>query len=537
MQTRKVTTAAAATDSQNMINAAPVNGLTDTVWGTESLAPRYEPLKSEVQADVCVVGGGLAGLCTAYNLQKQGKDVVLIEARACGAGQSGRFTGQAFSWWDDYLHLMEKEIGAEKTATLAESCLQAVDFLEDIVQSEGIDCDWQRVPLMLFPPDEQPDTLETLDKELQAAQRAGLTGCRWVDLEKKPELGNIGRALEFPASAEFHPLKLVQGIADAFVKKGGRLYEQTAMVAQSLDGSRVETKTPCAYVTAGKVVKATNIPLTANLAIVSRQVGYRFYLMSFEIPKDSVPRVSFVDSGEPHHAVRVVPGDGDTDSLLVAGSGHHIGRNYSDNYWQEIELWARQRWTMAGDVQHKWSAQRYQPAEKLHLIGLNPLDPTGMTYVVTGDSGQPANYAATAAEVVADSILGRPNARGDLFDPNRLPNISDVPGYVEYFSGLAEGYAKLVLPAFGDADKLQPGEGGIFQKGLVKAAVFKDDAGVQHVMSAVCTHLGCQVAFNPNEKTFDCPCHGTQYDSYGRVIQGPAATDLKKLEDPPNPDA
>jgi glycine/D-amino acid oxidase-like deaminating enzyme len=329
--------ASAATASQPQgaaVDARDLSGLAKTIWGQQDLKPRYSQLAEDTEADICVVGGGITGLSIAYSLQKSGKSVVLIESRAIGAGQTGKATGVAHRWWLDSFQEAESKMGMEKATVLASSLKRAVDWLEKTAKDNDIKCDWQRVPTYMFPADQQQDSLAFLDKERQAAQRVGLDDVDWTDLKGDGKAGNIGRCLEIPGSAQFHPLKFVHGLAEAFVSAGGRIFEQTHMESQSLGGHKVHTRHgPTIH--AGKVVMATFMPLVANLAVVSRQVPERYYVVALELP-EGVQDGNFATTERPRHEVRQAEVDGKR-VLLVAGENHHQGQDYGKNRWADLE--------------------------------------------------------------------------------------------------------------------------------------------------------------------------------------------------------
>lgn len=503
-----------------------VHGVTETVWDQHKLQQKYPELQESTTADVVVVGGGIVGMSIAHNLQRNGKNVVLIESRVRGSGQTGRTTAHIMKWWDDYYYLMEKEYGLDKTKLLAKGLVDATDYIQTNVESEGINCKYTRVPGYLIPEKNNRHHYSTLESELQASQRAGLTDTQWVDLGGSKRSGSVGRCLKYPNSAEFHPLKYVDGLAEAFVRRGGRLFENTAMISQSKDGTEVRTKQGHTIKTQ-HVVLATDSPANANVAVHARQEADRSYVVCFELRKGSVEQASWWDTASPYHYVRIEERE-DYDVLVVGGGDHPTGKGYYDA-WKHLEEYAKERWPV-GKVLYRWSGQVYEPVDKLYVIGLNPLDPTKSTFIATGDSGQGMTMSALAAMVLTDTILGKPNPYADLFSPHRLPGIRDLPAQVEEAWHNVEGYSAVVLPSLMDMEDLVPESGAVCQMGVHKAAVYCDADGKKHVKSALCTHLGCLVAFNPNEKTWDCPCHGSQYDRYGHVIQGPASTDLMPLE-------
>lgn len=196
-----------------------------------------------------------------------------------------------------------------------------------------------------------------------------------------------------------------------------------------------------------------------------------------------------------------------------------------------------------GDVVYRWSGQVYEPADALGLYGLDPLNPINLRsegvkrYIATGDSGQGMTGSAIAAMVITDQILGKNNIWSDVYSPNRvLPTLKSVEGLASEAAVTTRAYAEavalrnltdlkgMVSPASAEADVL-PGTGAVLQEGLKKVAVFKDEDGTVHRFSAICNHLGCLVEYNPNDHAFDCPCHGSQFDSRGRCTQGPANAD------------
>lgn len=519
-------------DGATTFEASGIPGVTETVWDQHKLTYRFPKLEEDTTADVCVIGAGIVGASIAYSLQKEGKNVILLEARARASGQTGRTTAHVMMWWDDYYHMMEKEYGAEKTATLAKAMGEAGDWIENVVKEENIDCKFKRVPGYLFPHDSKHSTMRSLEKELEATTKAGMD-TKWVDLGGGQEVGGIERCLLFPDSAYIHPIKYVDGLIDAFVAKGGRFYENTAVVDQTqYSGKEVTTKDGY-KVKADAIVQATGSPVNMNLAIHARQSAYRSYVLGLKVAKDAIKHACFWDSDTPYQYARIEPHD-DHDTLIVGGGDHPagLGPNSYPDAWGMLEKYARDRFPQAGEIEFRWSGQVYEPTDKLHFFGLNPvLDPEQNTWIATGDSGQGMTGSAIAAMTITAGILDRPSPYRDLFNPTRGIGLMDLADQAEEFAQNIEGYGKLLVPSLVDMEDMLADTGAVVNVGLKKAAVYCDKEGQKHIRSAVCTHLGCAVEWNPNEKTFDCPCHGSHFDRYGRVIQGPASTDLPTLDD------
>jgi Rieske Fe-S protein len=171
-----------------------------------------------------------------------------------------------------------------------------------------------------------------------------------------------------------------------------------------------------------------------------------------------------------------------------------------------------------------------EPVDGLAFIGRNPLDDDNV-FIATGDSGNGMTHGTIAGILLTDLIMGRDNAWRELYEPSRK-TLKALPEFASENLNVARQYADLVMPGEVDSpDDIPPGEGAVIRRGLHKLAVYRDDSGEIHERSAVCVHLGCIVAWNSKEKTWDCPCHGSRFDACGKVFQGPANSDLKEVDE------
>lgn len=517
------------------IGAVP--GVRDTVWDQVQLAvPSNPKLTKDATADVVVVGAGIAGLSVAYNLAKAGKKVIVLESRAIGAGQTGKTTAHLMPWNDDYYYEIEKSWGTDKMKIVADSHVRSIDFVESVVKEEGIECNFQRVPGYLVATEENESEAEKLRMEYEACIRAGLDSVKMINLKGAPENGSFGHGILFPMTAEFQPLKYIQGLAKAIKKMGGEIYEETAVIEQK--GEVCKTNGGHT-VTGGAVVLATNSPIHKILAIHSRQYARRSYVVGLKVPRGAINRASWWDTASPYHYVRLED-KGEDEILVVGGEDHVVGINptdYTDAYGA-LEDWARAHWPAAGETVYRWTGQLYLPADFLGLYGKNPIDP-GNVYVATGDSGEGMTGGTIGGIVISSLILNKPHPWIDIYSPTRFPSVTpdtlsqaatEVKENIEGFSNLIPGKG---VESF-SSDTVSRNCGAVIQEGLKTVAVYRDTEGELHRYSAICPHLGCAVKWNPKDATFDCPCHGSQFDTNGVVIQGPAKQGLSKLSSSQN---
>jgi glycine/D-amino acid oxidase-like deaminating enzyme/nitrite reductase/ring-hydroxylating ferredoxin subunit len=497
-----------------------------SVWMT-TLLPKFPILQEKLETDVCVIGGGIAGLTTAYLLSREGKSVVLIDAAEIGCGETGRTTAHFFPPDNRYFEI-EDAFGAEKARLVAKSFQQATALVETIVEQEGIDCEFERLNGYLF--SLSPEGNADLDKEFEAARKAG------VQIGKKGQVPDAsfitGPCLEFRNQAQFHPLKYLGGLTEGFRRKGGSIYTRTRALDISRCGTALKVITESGSIAAQAVVVATNTPFNDDVVMHTKQAAYRTYVLGLRVPKESVPRILLWDNGDPYYYIRLTTPDekSEEEILVVGGADHKVGQDeHPEHRYDEIEAWVRQRYPMAGPVDFKWSGQVMEPADGIGYMGRNPMDDENV-YVITGDSGNGMTHCTAGAMLVTDLIMGRDNAWQDLYDPARKP----IHGMSEFLHELGN-----TVIQYGDwvkggdvesAAQIQPGKGAILRQGGRKLAVYRDDNGVLHAFSAACTHMGCVVSWNAAETSWDCPCHGSRFSVSGEVLHGPAVTPLEAAQ-------
>ena len=492
-----------------------------SLWAATATMPLYAPLKKSLRVDVCIVGGGVSGLTTAYLLVEAGKSVAVIDDSRLAGGMTEVTTAHLSTALDKrYVDLegLHGEDGAQKAA---ESHRAAIDRIEAIVVKEKIDCDFERLDGYLFlPPHESEDLL---DQELAAARRAGLPGVR--KLKRAPlESFDTGPCLRFPNQGQFHPLKYLAGVARAIERKGGLIHTGTHVDGIE-GGSPARIKAGRHVVTADAVVVATNTPINDWVVLHTKLAASMSYVITAPVPRGSVTAALYWDTEDPYHYVRLQRTD-ESDLLIVGGEDHRTGQAQdTQERHGRLEAWARERFPSMGPVAFRWAGQVMNSIDGLAFIGRNPMDKENV-FVVTGDSGLGMTHGTIAGLLLTDLILGKANPWKALYEPSRKPLRAGM-AYVKGALNIAAQYSDWVTGGDVDSeDAISKDSGAILRRGTAKIAAYRDAAGVLHERSAVCPHLGCIVGWNQNEKTWDCPCHGSRFDKLGKVFNGPANADL-----------
>jgi len=273
----------------------------------------------------------------------------------------------------------------------------------------------------------------------------------------------------------------------------------------------------------------------------TKQSPFRTYVIGAKIPKGQLPHSLWWDTGNyeskwftaPYHYVRVQPLDNEYELLIAGGEDHKTGQaddegiNEEDRY-DALEIWTKKHFPAITEIAYRWSGQVLEPLDYMGFIGKNPGDEN--IYIVTGDSGNGMTHTTIAGMLITDLIHGKHNKWASLYSPKRIP--VKLPGrFLSESLNMAMQYGDFIKKGdIEEANQLANDEGAILSKGFNKIALYRDTTGTLHSFTAVCPHLGCVVQWNGDEKTFDCPCHGSRFSKEGVVLNGPAISDLKRIK-------
>lgn len=521
-----------------MYDPTITHGETQSIWYANLSADDHSALVGDgaltgahLSVDVAIIGAGITGLSVAYHLCKAGRSVAVFDKGLIGCGETGRTTAHLANALDEHFTELERLHGKEGARLAAQSHGAAIADIERIVAEEGIACDLMRVPGFLESIHSGEKARRELEQELEAAERAGMR----VSLEDEVDVPwSRGPRLRFEDQAQFQPLAYLIGLSRAVRRLGGRIYTRTRITdvdsssdpvtLSLLDGRSVNAR---------DVVVATNSPFIDRFAMHTKQAAYRSYVLTLQLTAEWSPALWW-DTGDPYHYVRGY-GDG---LLIVGGEDHKTGQSSEpERAWSELEAWARARLPGPLAVRARWSGQILEPFDGLAFIGKNP-GVSQHVYIACGDSGNGMTHGALAGLLLSELVQGHDHPWSSLYDPARKPHNRAVTSFLRENINVATHAMQGLLSADSIESTILPGTGEVVRAGLRRLAVYVADDGSRHACSAVCPHLGCLVQWNSAEKSWDCPCHGSRFDPYGRVLTGPAQRDLEpvhkpKLEDHP----
>nr|WP_324616097.1 FAD-dependent oxidoreductase [Streptomyces sp. NRRL F-5727] len=518
----------------------------DSYWMRTASLPSFEPLREEAEADVVVVGSGIAGLSTAWELARAGRDVMVLEADRAAGGVTGHTTGKLTALHTAAYHGLREKHGDDAARRYAASQSAALRHVVDTAGELGIDCALERRPALTYC--EGADGVEALRAEAEAARAAGLDASFVTDSGLPfPVAG----AVRVEDQAQFHPLAYLGGLVDAIVARGGRIHERTRVTGLDEDGG--DDPRPCrlttdtgAGVSARHVVLATHHPVFDRALLAARLTQHRDLVVAGAVPARLDPEGMYITKEGGKRSVRTTPLPDGTRLLIVTGEVFQPGTGQdTEAGYARLEEWAGRHFPGFA-LSHRWAAQDNAATDDLPLIGRMP-GRGGNVYVATGFAGWGMTGGALAGTIVAALVGGGADPWDGLYDPGRVGSVlRTAPALAKAQWDTAKHAVKDRLDSLGDATEavrgLRRGGGTVVRAGGKPCAVHRDDDGGLHAVSAVCTHMGCVVAFNPAERTWECPCHGSRFGTDGRLLQGPALQPLERMDpgelepdEPPQP--
>lgn len=475
---------------------------TKSIWNETNL-PEHGALLGDVQADVCVIGAGMAGLLTAYFLQEKGMRTVVIDAERTAGGVTQNTTAKITSQHGAIYSKLMQDLGEEKARAYAHANQKAIQQYKKLVDSLGVDCDFEILPSFLYGTDDE----ELLQAELKSARRAGIPAEYTQDLPLPFE--TLG-AVMFPDQAQFHPLRFIAALSRCI-----KIFERTA--ALEVNGDTV--------VTANGSVRAKYIVFATHYPFVNAP-GFYFMKMhqqrSYVIAYKNAMQLSgmYRDANEEGFSFRNWGG-----LLLLGGGSHRTGENDGGKY--EKLRHAAIDWFPQAEEAARWSAQDCMTLDSVPYIGRYSIMAPNW-YVATGFNKWGMTGSMVAASILSGMIAEEECEYEDLFSPRRMDVAASAKSFLENAVQSVEGLARELFEI--PADQLSgigPGEAGIIEYEGHKMGVYKTVIGEVHIVSTKCTHLGCQLSWNPDEKSWDCPCHGSRFNYEGRLLNNPAMRGIR----------
>ncbi len=487
-------------------------GKAESCWVGDAPATRYPRLKGKHSFDVAIVGGGIAGLTAALELAGAGRSVAVVEALRVGRQVTGRSTAKITTQHSLIYDHLTKTLGQDAAKRYAEANVRGCAWIGDAIKRHRIACDYEAADAFAFI-DATRARLPEIEAEAEAALAVGLPA---DVIDRTPLPFPTGGALRFSNQAQFNPAHYLVGLAAAAKAAGVEIFEESRITAVE-QGARWTLRSADGEISARDVFVATHIPVAGDVDFTGRTQPRCHTAMAFAIKQADAPEGMFIGLDEPKPSIRTGR-HGDELLLVVLGARFETGHEGDiAAHFRDLQSWTQDNFSV-GEAVWRWTNEDYETADRLPFIGAPGKD--GF-YIATGFNAWGISNGTAAGILVTDLILKRANDWAKLFDPKRP--------YPDDFNKGGDSQSKVNRAA-----ELAEGDGGLITHGDETLAVWRDDAGELHAVSAACTHQGCEVTWNNADRTWDCPCHGSVFAADGGVIHGPAVKPLERRDVPPD---
>ncbi|MDP8914376.1 MAG: FAD-dependent oxidoreductase, partial [Pseudomonadota bacterium] len=459
------------------------------------------------------------GITAARLLKDAGLSVAVVEARKVGQEVTGKSTAKITSQHNLAYGKLARAFGEDGARTYAEANEAAIRLMADLASRYAIDCDFEPKAAYTYARGEQH--LEAVEREVEVTQRLGLP----ASFTRDPGLPfPVAGAIRFDNQAQFHPCKYLAGLAATIPGDGCHVFEQS----RAIDWELTRVVTAGGTVTARAVIMATHLPLGQVGLFYAENYPHMHPVIAARVDPARAPDGMYISVDEPRHSVRTHRAHNGDIYLIVTGPSFKHGHVDEERQgFAEIERFAAEHFG-AGAPDYRWTNEDYTPMDGAPFIGWSSSARNGYL-VATGFNAWGITNGTVAGIILAALASGRDHQWASLFDASRVKPIAGAKEFakqnLEVAKELVGGYVTTKPHSF---DELAPGEAAVLKVSGENVAAFRDEQGRLHAVSAVCTHMGCLVGWNENDRTWDCPCHGSRYEISGEVIHGPTYKPLEK---------
>jgi len=498
--------------------------LPKSFWMDSVPKTAYASLKEDLRVDVAIVGGGITGILSALLLGNYGLKVAILEGGHILQSTTGHTTAKITSQHGLIYNKIKSKIGTELARQYADANETAIRMIEKIAKENNIQCDF--IPQSSYVYTMLDEYIEKINLETEAASSLGIKASY---LEDTPLPFIVKAAVRFDDQAQFHPLKFLLPLADKISHKGTQIFENTRIVNIE-EGSGYELFTDKGKkITAEKVIIASHYPFYNKHGMYfARIYPERSYVLAIKA-KEKYPGGMYITAEEPGRSLRSQASE--TGELILVGGEHHkTGQSpNTQKHYEELIKFAGENFTVT-DIPYRWSTQDCMTLDDIPYVG-HFTSETPNLYVATGYGKWGMTNSMASAMLLRDLIINGDSPWKDVYSPSRKTVSASAKNFIVQNLNVAEELIEGKVSPLPDEADIKPGEGKIIEKDGQRTGLYRDDKGILHIVDTTCPHMGCELNWNPAEKSWDCPCHGSRFTYKGDVIEGPAVKPLNIFKD------
>lgn len=480
-----------------------------SIWLEGFSSEKKKPALEKTNVDVCIIGGGIAGISAAFELKDSGLDILLIDKGTIGFGVTAYTTAKISYLQELPYSKIKKMHGVEAAKLYLSSQKQAYQQIKNNIENNHIDCNYQEGKEFIFT--DQKSRISKLKEE-----EAFLNQCETTTYS--PTI-----SVPFPyqygfgvTGATFHPLKYLYGLKN-LLKDKVTIYENLGAKGIEKKKGKYEVQTDAGNINATYAIVCTHYPFFIYPGWVPLKSHMEKSYIIASKTKD-VHNFSCITAGTPMHSIRYFE-----NYILYGGNPHTLTEHLNEE--ENIEKMKEQFQSLFNQsIDYLWTNQDIIPNDGLPFIGA--LDDN--LYLATGFHTWGMTNGTIAGTVIADEIQKGYSIYGELFDVKRKWNLYRIGHLFVDVARYGKVFFKTTLiknPKFYQEHVYVTHESG------KRIGVYTDQKGIEHKVLNHCPHMKCNLIFNKKEKTWDCPCHSSRFDIDGNVIKGPSVYSIKIEKD------
>ncbi len=493
-------------------------------WLASTPTTNYPTLEEDIDVDIVIIGGGLAGISCAYLLQKEGFNIALIEADKICQGATAHTTAKITSQHRLIYNKIKTQLGIELAKQYAQANETAIREIEKLINEHKINCDYTLQPAFVYTKEEK--YIKQIEAEVKTASELGIKASY---VEEIPFPIPIYAAVRFDNQAQFHPRKYVLSLAKIIHDNNVLIYENTRAVNIEKDGKYIIITERGRKIKAERVIITTQYPFYNKKGMYfSRLYPKRSYIIGIRA-KEKFPGGMYINAEEPPRSLRSHNTD-EGELILVVGSNHTTGQKEdTEKNYEELINFAKDIFTVES-IPYRWSTQDYTTPDGIPYIGQFASD-TPNLYVATGFQKWGMTNSMVAAMLIRDLILKGKSQWQDVYKPSRKNIIPAAKTFLIENLKVAQNLLEGKISSLPDNLEVKPGEAKVVKINGERVGIYKDQEGQLHLVNTTCPHMGCELNWNKAEKSWDCPCHGSRFTYKGEIIEGPAVKPLTFSKD------
>ncbi|SES78994.1 Glycine/D-amino acid oxidase [Oceanobacillus limi] len=490
--------------------------------------PHFSQLQESIRTEVGIVGGGIAGITTAYLLSKQNVKVTLLDADELLNGTTGhttaKITAQHGIIYDEFI----QHFGLEKALQYYQATTEAKELIEKHIDELGINCDYTKEDAYIYT--NSDDYISQLETEKKAYDQLEIDSDLLDDIPLDVPLKS---ALVMKNQAQFHPLKYLTELVEEAKNNGVQFFENTTAIDVEYN------KNPSIITKEGNRVTCEHVVVASHFPFYDRQSFYfarmypeRSYVLGAKM-KQEFPGGMYINAESPTRSIRTTTLNGER-LWLIGGENHKTGQGKSTiEHYNALKDFANNMFEVE-EIPYRWSAQDLTTIDKLPYIG-QATEGEENVFVATGFRKWGMTNGTIAAKILTDKVVHGKSKYEDLYSPTRFQADPTLRKFTSINADVAKHMIKGKLE-FGHRgiEELSAGDATVTRINGKRAGVYKDKDNKVYALDTTCTHMKCEVEWNSGDRTWDCPCHGSRFSYKGDVLEGPAKKPLPIVDVRPN---